>query len=124
MIPESKTGRGGIAMRVWLGWLGVTCVMTLAGTARADVPEADKKLVDEVWARLVAVVNRPEGYSKWPPKCDIDDDKRVNAFATAEKEGKDDLVPVVVVSTGLLKQVIYIENKRDGEADRLAYVLG
>ena len=53
----------------------------------------------------------------WPPKLELVDKEDINAFATMwRKDSKE--YPVVVCNAGLIKKVV------EGNADRLAYVLG
>lgn len=92
-----------------------------ASPARAEIQESDQKMVQEVWARLLACVEAPEGYA-WPPTIEIVDKNDCNAYATtrAPKEGEDPKLhyPISVIYTGMLDQII------QGDPDRLAFILG
>jgi Zn-dependent protease with chaperone function len=92
----------------------------LSGSARADVTGADRELVNKVSTRLLAVTEALPGYL-WPPVFEIQDDDKVNAWATARTEGEGDgarLRPRIFIYRGMLDKVV------QGNADRLAYILG
>ncbi|MBX3414653.1 MAG: M48 family metalloprotease [Pirellulales bacterium] len=96
-------------------------LLLVAPPARAEISESDQKLVQDVWARLLAVAEPPEGFA-WPPTIEIVENKDCNAYATIRpsKEGDDPNLryPISVVFTGMLDQII------QGDPDRLAFILG
>ncbi len=100
----------------------------------------------KVWSRLVAVAEPVKGL-EWPPRCTIEDEDPINAFATVEVEvvpkpedgnAKDKnskpkepgfevkIKPRVVVFRGMMEKIIRTKDDKDldAAADRLAYVLG
>jgi tetratricopeptide (TPR) repeat protein len=119
---------------MWQLWLG-TCLLMggLVGGAQAEVEQADRDLVKAVSERLLAAVKAPPAQMSWPPDIRIIEDTeelkvgRYNAYATLKRDahkkpvidkesGK--VIPIVRVTPGLMEDVI------QGDADRLAYVLG
>src|SRR6267142_1704623 len=98
--------------------LAGVCLMVLcAGVAHAEISAERQAQTQQVFARLVAVAPAPAGIP-WPPRFEIVEKDDINAYAVVRK--KDDGAPdtVVVCFSGLLDKVI------EGDADRLAYVLG
>jgi tetratricopeptide (TPR) repeat protein len=84
--------------------------------SRAEIREADDLLARQVFKQLLTVVP-PNQKLPWPPDLIIVDKEDINAYASIEK--KDAQVrPVVVCYNGLLQKVV------EGNADRIAYVLG
>lgn len=109
------------AMRIATATVLFCGLLAVAAPARAEIKESDQKMVQEVWARLLAVTEAPEGFA-WPPTIEIVDKNECNAYATTRqpKEGEDPELhyPISVIYTGMLDQVI------QGDADRLAFILG
>jgi tetratricopeptide (TPR) repeat protein len=92
----------------------------------AAKPATDRELLDQVSRRLVAVMD-PLPKFVLRPLFDIENRDGPNAYATAriEGEGNDAKVqPRVVVYRGLLEHVIRSEDDPDGDADRLAFIVG
>lgn len=86
--------------------------------AFAAITDADRKLVDEVYQRLIGVADPPLR-SDWPPPFEIIDNDDIQAQAYNQNDDpKGDIQPKVEVFTGLLHQVI------QGDPDRLAFILG
>lgn len=84
--------------------------------ARADVTESERSFAEQVFRQLVVVAPVPSNI-EWPPKLEIVDKDEINAFATLRNSnGKK--VAVVVCNVGLIRRDV------EGNADRLAYVLG
>jgi len=100
-----------------LRWsLAVVVAGLLTSQAHAEISEADQALAQRVFAQLLAVTPAPHNMP-WPPTLEIIDKDEVNAQATMRpKDDKE--YPVVQCYAGLLKHDI------EGNADRLAYVLG
>jgi adhesin HecA-like repeat protein len=84
--------------------------------ALAEVSESDRALAEQVFQQLLVSVPPPTDMP-WPPKLEIVDEDEINAFATMRKQDGGQY-PVVVCYNGLLKRVV------EGNADRVAYVLG
>ncbi|MEW6279090.1 MAG: M48 family metalloprotease [Candidatus Eremiobacterota bacterium] len=92
-------------------------LLAMAGPqAPAEVPEADRPLVEGVFQRLLAVSEPPKGVA-WPPVLEIIEEDKVNAYATL-KDGPAGQVPHVVVYRGMLTRVV------EGKPDRLAFIMG
>ena len=85
--------------------------------AAAEISESDRALAEQVFHQLLANVPAPADMP-WPPKLEIVDKDEINAFATMRSQEGGGQYPVVVCYNGLLKRVV------DGNADRVAYVLG
>src|SRR5512135_1714155 len=93
-----------------LAWSAMTAA------ARAEVTPADRDLVDQVACRLLAVAEPVAGFA-WPPTIEVVDKDEIQAYA--HDASKDDQVrPEIVVTAGTLHRVV------QGDADRLAFVLG
>jgi len=96
-------------------------LLLVASPAHAEIQESDRQMVKEVWARLLAVAEAPEGFA-WPPTIEIVDKSDCNAYATvrqpAEGEDPDLYYPISVIYTGMLDQIM------QGDPDRLAFILG
>src|SRR5205823_13433062 len=93
--------------------------------ADPDVSQADRDLVAKVSRRLWAGMD-PLPDFVLPPSFEIVKKANVNAFATAklEKQGDEEKIrPRVVVTSGLLEQVVKGKEDSEGEDDRLAFVL-
>lgn len=100
-----------------MGAAGVWLLLPLwPASARAEAAAADETLAKQVFARLLATAPAPQGM-EWPPELDIVDKDDINAYAAIRKEEKGPRTLVVCYS-GLLKRVA------EGDADRVAYVLG
>ncbi len=97
--------------------LVVVSLTTAMKTSSAEISDADKKMVETAFARLVAVSEKPEGFTDWPPQLGFIDEDTFNAFATFfEQDGKQ--VPVVRVYAGLIHQGLI------GKIDYAALTLG
>ncbi|MBZ5521327.1 MAG: M48 family metalloprotease [Acidobacteriia bacterium] len=84
--------------------------------ASAEISEADRALAQQVFQQLLAAAP-PMQQIPWPPTLELVDKDEINAYASITRhEGKEQ--PVVVCYNGLLKRAV------EGNADRLAYVLG
>lgn len=89
----------------------------LIGTpALAEVSESDRALAEQVFQQLLVSVPPPSDMV-WPPKLELVDKDEINAFATMRRQDGGQY-PVVVCYNGLLTRVV------EGNADRIAYVLG
>ena len=102
-----------VILPLLLAWSAMTAM------AREEATPADHALVDQVMHRLRAVAEPVAGFA-WPPTFKvvpvIDGDE---VSACAHNASKDYQVrPEIDVTDGLLRQVV------DGNADRLAFVLG
>ncbi len=84
--------------------------------AGAEISEADRALTRQVFSRLLAVAPSPSDIP-WPPTLDVVDKDEINAFAAIRK-GETADSSVVVCNEGLLNASV------EGNADRLAYILG
>jgi tetratricopeptide (TPR) repeat protein len=94
----------------------MVALLAASTPTRADVGEADHALAEQVFQQLLASAPTPADM-EWPPKLEIVDKDEINAFATIRtKDGRK--YSVVVCYAGLIKRDI------EGNADRLAYVLG
>ena len=103
-----------------LGALLLTAVVSVADATQDETTpiSSGDPLVDEVAARLVAVIDPPEDYL-WPPIFRIVEIDRVNANARLTYSEDSDLPqPVITLYRGILDDVI------QGNADRLAMLLG
>jgi tetratricopeptide (TPR) repeat protein len=83
--------------------------------ANAEVSKSDRALAEQVFQRLLNSVTTPD--MPWPPKLEIINKDEINAFAMMRSQGSS-RYPVVVCYAGLLNRVV------EGNADRIAYVLG
>lgn len=90
--------------------------MLIGTPALAEVSEPDRALAEQVFQRLLVSVPPPSDMP-WPPKLEIVDKDEINAFATMRRQDGGQY-PVVVCYNGLLTRVV------EGNADRIAYVLG
>ena len=89
---------------------------SLISPVSAEVSESDRALAEQVFQRLLISVTPPTDMP-WPPKLEIIDKDEINAFAVMRSQGSGQY-PVVVCYDGLLNRVV------EGNADRIAYVLG
>src|SRR5579884_74019 len=119
---------------LWQRWLWSGLVLVLAGTAHAEgITQGDRDLVAAVTKRLLAVVPTPPAQMSWPPDVAIIEDPkeaktagRYNAYAALKRDkdrkpltdDKGNVLPIVRVTPDLIHDVI------QGDADRLAYILG
>lgn len=104
-------------MKRGTAWIvsGVCVLLWNAAPIRAQIRESDQALAQQVFKKLLSVA--PGKQTDWPPVLIIEDKSEINAFATLQRrDGK--LQPVVVCSNALLQKVV------DGNADRLAFILG
>lgn len=87
-------------------------------TVRADAPTAaEKKLLAEAAARLLAICPTPPEGMEWPPDIALDEKDDINAYATiVRKDGK--IYPIIRIHHGMMTKII------KGDADRLAFILG
>jgi len=100
----------------WVFAFFIATLLIAATQARADINPADRELAERVFQQIISSAPVPSKM-EWPPKLEILDTGEVNAFATIRvKDGKK--YPVVVCYEGLIKR------DSEGNADRLAYVLG
>ncbi|MGA9363587.1 MAG: M48 family metallopeptidase [Bacteroidota bacterium] len=100
-------------------FLGSLFALILAASSSFSQPSAsNQQLVDDVKARLLAVVEPVEGVV-WPPKFEIVDrsGEKDSIMGRVIVDG-DEQHRKVLVTTALLQHVI------QGEADRLAFVMG
>jgi tetratricopeptide (TPR) repeat protein len=104
-------------MKSLLTCLGLCLMVLWADAARAEVSAERQAQTQQVFDRLVAVSTPPAGIP-WPPRFEIVEKNDINAYAVIRKKDDGTLDPVVVCFSGLLDKVI------EGDADRLAYVLG
>lgn len=99
--------------------LAALAVCTTLGAARpgtAAPTEKDKKLLDDVSAKLLAVCEPAEGF-EWPPEFRILDKAQINAYAGfITKDGK--RYPVIQVTEEMMAKVV------QGDAHRLAFLVG
>lgn len=107
--------------------LAVGATVASAGPAPAAPTEKDKKLLAEVSAKLLAVVDRPEGFA-WD-QIDIDfmkeQGKGINAYSTYRmKDGN--RIPMVRIGENLMAKVVWGRKAGEdgGAEERLAIVLG
>jgi tetratricopeptide (TPR) repeat protein len=82
----------------------------------AEVRESDRALAQQVFQQLLSVIP-PQHDVPWPPILEIPDKQDINAYAVIRKQNGSEQ-SVVVCNNGLIQQVA------EGNADRLAYVLG
>jgi predicted Zn-dependent protease len=100
----------------------------------ADTAAAKRKMLDEVFQRLLSAAGRRPGRfaSKyvWPPQVELDSNSTVNAYASVRRKkvrGRDvpivdpktnRLFPYVAIHSGLMEDLI------EGDPHRLAFVVG
>ncbi|HWZ44768.1 MAG TPA: M48 family metalloprotease, partial [Candidatus Saccharimonadales bacterium] len=82
----------------------------------AGVSEADRALAQQVFQQLLAAAPPPRDVP-WPPSLELADKDEINAYAAITRHDGNK-ASTVVCFNGVLKQVV------EGNADRLAYVLG
>ena len=93
------------------------CLLFFAHTnCSAEIRQSDDALARQVFKQLLSVVPAQQRLP-WPPALIIVDKGEINAYASIEKKDAQ-IQPVVVCYNGLLQDVV------EGNADRLAYVLG
>src|SRR5215813_2939234 len=109
--------------RLWLPPVLQCCLLTivLAGPCsivplHAEISDADRTLAEKVFQQLLAATPA-SGNMPWPPRLELVDTDEINAFAAMRK--KDDKEYSVVVCYAVL-----IKRDVEGNADRLAYILG
>jgi tetratricopeptide (TPR) repeat protein len=115
-------------------WLSFRTVLVIGFLFAANqiclaAPTAkDKKLLEEVAAKLLAKCEQPEKI-EWPPNIALEDDDDINAYASLVdkngqlyQSGNGKIYPIVRINTGLMTKVIKSDDV--GAADRLAYILG
>ncbi|TWT57511.1 Peptidase family M48 [Thalassoglobus neptunius] len=85
--------------------------------AHAEVTERHEKVVNEVFQRLLAVMETPDGWEVWPPEVTVVDKGFANAFAGFRTEDGVD-VPYVEIT------VTTVEEIADYDPDTLAFTLG
>jgi tetratricopeptide (TPR) repeat protein len=114
--------------RTFLKTAAAFCICLLAaGPSSAAPTDKEKKLLDDVAAKLLAVCEKPKGL-EWPPNVALIDDPTLNAYATlTDKDGKvprvgEKLYPIVRVHTAFMTKVI--EPDKPGAEDRLALIVG
>ena len=85
----------------------------------APVTDAERKMVKDVGARLVAAVKSVPETMSWPPEIRINDEDVRNAYATFDgRDANGKRKPLVVVYAGTLHDIV------KGEPDRLAFIMG
>lgn len=84
--------------------------------AQAGISDADKKMTQGVFDRLVAAATPVEGWA-WPPQLNFTDSDEIQAYATVDMQ-QDPPQPQIFVYRGILEKVIA------GNEDRLALLLG
>ena len=83
--------------------VGVALVAT-AFPAQAEITERHQQVVDEVFQKLLSVMEPPAAWEVWPPKVTILDEKFTNAFAGYNTvDGRD--VPYVEITTQTIEQI-------------------
>jgi hypothetical protein len=108
--------------------LAACAALAAPGTAPAAPAEKDKKLLADVSAKLLAVVDRPAGF-EWG-QIDIgfmkEPGKNINAFSSfTRKDGK--RYPIIRVGENLMAKVVWGDGKPGsdvGAEERLAFVVG
>lgn len=95
--------------------VGICFLLWNAVEGKAQIDPGNQQLAQQVFKKLLSVA--PQKSTDWPPVLIIEDKNDINAFASLQKKnGK--VQPVVVCYNGILQKVV------DGDADRLAYILG
>ena len=96
--------------------------------SRAAPTAKDKKLLEDVSAKLLAKCEQPEKV-EWPPNIALENDDDINAYASlVDKNGQPyqtgngKIYPIVRINTGLMAKVI--KSDEVGAGDRLAFILG
>lgn len=95
---------------------GLSILLFAHANCGAEIRPSDDALARQVFKQLLSVVPAQQRLP-WPPALIIVDKGEINAYASIEKKDAQ-IQPVVVCYNGLLQEVV------DGNADRLAYVLG
>lgn len=88
-----------------------------APLAWSEIKPEDEALLKEVSKKLLGVA-KPPTTVPWPPLIRIEDTTEIDAYATVLERNDKSRYSTVVISQGLLDEVIR------GDADRLAYVVG
>lgn len=92
------------------------------GLAPAEAYAGDQELLQEVEVRILGLVQSPDPRIVWPPQITIEEGPGLNATTdpiTSEKAGVVKKVyPRIFLGQELMDRVV------EGQADRLAYVLG
>ncbi|MEZ6079813.1 MAG: hypothetical protein R3C56_30315 [Pirellulaceae bacterium] len=101
---------------VSLGIVMLSSVFT-GGPCMAEVTDRHREVVQEVADRLLAVMEKPEGWEAWPPEVTVVDPGFANAFASFREENGVE-IPMVEIT------VTTIEDIAKFEPDVLAYTIG
>ena len=98
--------------------LTILGALLLEGACFGEVTPKHRDLAQSVLNRLLEKMDRPEGYSQWPPTLEVTDLDYANAFASYRKDGENKFVPYIEVTRGL------IEHTAEFDADALAFTIG
>lgn len=109
MNPRSPSRRAALAALLLLGLAAPALAVT--------VSDADRKMTEEVFRRIVAVAPVPEDFPSWPPVLGFLDEDQFNAYAAFDNiDGK--RTPVVRFYAGIYPTGF------EGKPDRVAMVVG
>lgn len=84
---------------------------------QAEITARHRAVTQETFDRLIAVIEKPEGWDVWPPTLDIVDSQEVQAIAYPSQTDSG-LTPNVAVYVGLIEKVA------DFDPEILAFVVG
>lgn len=105
------------------GYLGLAFCALIAtailfpDSIKAQVTDRHRDVVNEVFQRLIAVMDKPEGWEAWPPEVSVIDPGFANAFAGFRVENGIE-IPYIEVTVTTIEEIARFE------LDVLAYTIG
>lgn len=108
----------GIVLKRFCSLGAIVAIFALTGSsARAEITDRHRQVVDEVFNKLLAVMETPVHWEVWPPTVTILDEDFTNAFAGYNTvDGKD--VPYVEITTQTIEEIAQFD------PEVLAFTLG
>jgi tetratricopeptide (TPR) repeat protein len=104
-------------------YLGLAfCALMIASvlfpaSSKAQVNDRHRAVVEEVFQRLIAVMDKPEGWEVWPPEISVIDPGFANAFAGFRVENGME-IPYIEVTVTTIEEIARFD------PDVLAYTIG
>lgn len=83
--------------------LPILGALLLGGPCFGEVTQKHRELAKSVLSRLLEKMERPDGYSQWPPTIEVTDHDHANAFASVKGDGDGNWVPHIEVTQGEIK---------------------
>jgi hypothetical protein len=117
ILSDTERSSGRTLLRIATFLILFVATMCTWTAAFGEINETDSAMAAQVFQQLLAAAPIP-AHTAWPPTLEIIDKDEINAFATMRKRKDGSEYPVVVCYTGLIQRDV------EGNADRLAYILG